>query len=110
MRPVSPTWRGGACARRSSVYGKNQRYESAETLASVTELHPQGGFMDEPDIWRDAHMMIERHANIAELAAAMEVDRFIERGDPAGEARAKRVLSAIKALRRGARVHPHLLS
>ena len=39
---------------------------------------------------------------MAELAAAMEVDRFIERGDPAGEARARRVLSAIKALRRGA--------
>jgi hypothetical protein len=33
----------------------------------------------------------------------MEVDKFIERGDPAGEARAKRVLSAIKVLRFGAR-------
>jgi hypothetical protein len=59
--------------------------------------------MTETDIWRAARMLIERHANMAELAAAMEVDRFIERGDPAGEARAKRVLSAIKALRRGAR-------
>jgi len=48
-------------------------------------------------------MLIERHANMDELAAAMEVDRFIERGDPAGEANEKRVLSAIKALRRGAR-------
>jgi hypothetical protein len=48
-------------------------------------------------------MLIERHANMAELAAAMEVDRFIAHGDPAGEARARRVLSAIKALGRGAR-------
>jgi hypothetical protein len=59
--------------------------------------------MHNSGIWRAAHMLIERHANMAELAAAMEVDRFIDRGDPVGEARAKRVLSAIKALRRGAR-------
>ena len=30
--------------------------------------------MTATDIWRDAHMLIERHANMAELAAAMEVD------------------------------------
>jgi hypothetical protein len=59
--------------------------------------------MNETDIRRAAQLLIERHANMAELAAAMEVDRFIDRGDPVGEARAKRVLTAIKALRRGAR-------
>jgi hypothetical protein len=58
--------------------------------------------MNENEIWRAAHKLIERHANMAEPAAAMEVDRFIERGDPAGEAKARRVVSAIKALRRGA--------
>jgi pentose-5-phosphate-3-epimerase len=60
-----------------------------------------GRTLDDPEFWRDAHVLIERHANMAELAAAMEVDRFIAHGDR--EARAKRVLSAIKAMRRGAR-------
>jgi hypothetical protein len=32
--------------------------------------------MNETEIWRDAHMLIERHANMAELAAANGSDAF----------------------------------
>jgi len=45
MRPDTRIWRGGACAHRSSVYGKNQRYQSAETRASVTELQSVSSFL-----------------------------------------------------------------
>ena len=59
--------------------------------------------MDETDIWRSAHLLIQRHANMAELIAAMRMDKMIERGDPAGEAAWRRILNAIKELRRTAR-------
>ena len=59
--------------------------------------------MDEIDIWRSAHLLIQRHGNIAEIVACMRIDSMIAKGDPAGEAAWKRILAAIKDLRRIAR-------
>jgi hypothetical protein len=56
--------------------------------------------MDETDIWRSAHLLIQQHGEDAELAAAKHLDAMIERGDPGGEAVWKCVLRAINALRK----------
>jgi hypothetical protein len=58
--------------------------------------------VDEIDIWRSAHLMIEQHSADAEMAAASRVDQEIARGDPFGEATWKRILAAIHELQRSA--------
>ena len=58
---------------------------------------------DEIDIWRSAHGVIQRHGNLAEVIAVMRIEAMTKRGDHKGEAVWKRVLQAIKDLRRIAR-------
>lgn len=59
--------------------------------------------MDETDTWRAANLVIQRHGNMAEFVACRRVDAMIQNGDPVGEAAWKRILAAIKDLRRNAR-------
>ena len=58
---------------------------------------------DEIDIWRSAHGVIQRHGNLAEVIAVMRIEAMTKRGDQEGEAVWKRILQAIKDLRRTAR-------
>jgi hypothetical protein len=56
--------------------------------------------MTELDIWRTAHLMIERHGDQAELQAAMKADEMLESNDPAGVNAWKNVITIIGELRR----------
>jgi len=59
--------------------------------------------MDEIDTWRAAHLIIQRHGNMAEYVAWRRMDKMIEIGDPTGEAAWKRIgqLKLCVATRRG---------
>lgn len=57
--------------------------------------------MDDIDIWRAAQLLIKQHDD-PELFAAGHIDQIIARGDVAGEAAWKRILSAIRELQRQA--------
>lgn len=52
------------------------------------------------DIYRTASVLIREHGNEADLVAAMRADSFLEAGDIDGSAVWKRVLKAIKEIRR----------
>lgn len=52
------------------------------------------------DIYRTASVLIREHGDEAELVAAMRADSFLDAGDIDGSAVWKRVLRAIKEIRR----------
>ncbi len=52
------------------------------------------------DIYRTASVLIREHGDEADLVAAMRADSFLEDGDIDGSAIWKRVLKAIKEIRR----------
>lgn len=56
--------------------------------------------MDEIDIWRAAHLLIDTHGDDWEVVAARRIDLQIGRGDPAGEATWKRIREAARQLLR----------
>ena len=51
--------------------------------------------IDELDIWRSAHLLIEKHGDEAELAAALRADELLARGDVEGEMVWRRIRKAI---------------
>jgi len=62
------------------------------------------------DIWRSALLLVTQHGDDAVFVACGRIDAMIERGDPAGEGTWKRVLAAVRELRRpnrepGERLH-----
>lgn len=54
--------------------------------------------VDELDIWRSAHLLIEKHGDEAELAAALRADELLARGDVDGERTWRRIRKAILKL------------
>jgi triphosphoribosyl-dephospho-CoA synthetase len=50
------------------------------------------------DIWRSAHLVIEKHGEEAELAAALRADELLAKGDVEGERTWRRILAAIVKL------------
>ena len=52
------------------------------------------------DIYRTASVLIREHGDEADLVAAMRADEFLDKGDIDGSAVWKRVLRAIKEIRR----------
>ena len=56
--------------------------------------------IEDIDIWRCAHLLIQQHGDGAEFDAAMRADAMMAKGDVAGEAVWKRVLAAIRELQR----------
>ena len=54
--------------------------------------------ISDPDIWRAANLLIQRHGTDAEIEAAKRADQMLERGDLDGNAVWKRIRRAIIAL------------
>ena len=52
------------------------------------------------DIYRTAGVLIREHGDEADLVAAQRADEFLEKGDMEGSAVWRRVLKAIKEIRR----------
>ena len=50
------------------------------------------------DIWRSAHLVIEKHGDKAELAASLRADELLANGDVDGERTWRRILAAIMKL------------
>lgn len=50
------------------------------------------------DIWRSAHLVIEKHGDEAELAASLRADELLANGDVEGEQTWRRILAAIVQL------------
>jgi hypothetical protein len=61
--------------------------------------------MDEIDIWRSAHLFIEKHGEDAALFAAMRADALLEESDPEGCRAWQRIQLAIISLQQKA-LHP----
>ena len=59
--------------------------------------------MDEIDAWRAADELVKRHTMTAEVIAARRIQTMTERGDDAGAAAWRRILAAVKQLRRAGR-------
>jgi len=57
----------------------------------------------DPDIFRAAKLLIDRHGENATLRAAERADQLLEAGDMIGAATWRRILKAIEELRRGPR-------
>ena len=53
--------------------------------------------ISDPDIWRAACLLIQRHGADAEIEAAKRADQMIERGDLDGHAVLKQIMGAIVA-------------
>jgi hypothetical protein len=58
---------------------------------------------EEIDIWRSAHLLLQRHGTMAELAAMLRMQAMIKNGDQMGEAVWRRIMQSIKDLRRVSR-------
>ena len=56
--------------------------------------------MDQNEIWRAAHLIIDRYAEQAELIACGRIDDMVAQGDLAGEAVWKQILVAVKDFQR----------
>ena len=52
------------------------------------------------DIWRAAHLLIERHGEVAALMAAQRADELIEDGDVEGWLIWRRIVAAIEEWQR----------
>jgi hypothetical protein len=59
--------------------------------------------MDDVDIWRSANVLVQRHAMMAEVIASRRIQTLAECGDDVGVAAWRRILMAIKELRRAGR-------
>ena len=59
------------------------------------------------DIWRSAHLLVNRHGDQAEFVAAGRIDDMIARGGAAGEMTWKRIRDAIRQLRAPGGGQPH---
>jgi len=57
----------------------------------------------DPDIYRAAKLLIDRHGENAPLRAAERADQLLEAGDMMGAATWRRMLKAIEELARGRR-------
>ena len=62
------------------------------------------------DIYRSAHVVVQRHGRDASIEAAMRADEMLETGDLAGYALWKRILKGVEELHRmepaaGDRIH-----
>ncbi len=55
---------------------------------------------EETDIWRAAHLLVKRHGDDAEIAAAQRADECIAEGDLDGQMIWKRILAAVRELQR----------
>lgn len=58
---------------------------------------------EENDIWRSAHLLLQRHGNMAELVAMLRLEAMVNNGDQNGEAVWRRIMQSIKDLRRVSR-------
>ena len=52
------------------------------------------------DIWRTANIVVKRHGEDSALVAAQRADKMLAEGDAVGQAVWKRILCAVKELRR----------
>ncbi len=59
--------------------------------------------IDDPDIYRAAKLLIDRHGPDAPMRAAQRVDELLADGDMEGSAVWRRILEAIEELQRGRR-------
>lgn len=55
---------------------------------------------EEIDIWRAAHLLVKRHGADAGAAAAQRADELLAEGDVDGERLWKRIVAAVRELRR----------
>ena len=63
--------------------------------------------MEDLDIWRSAHVLIDAHGDQAEFVAAGRIDAMIAAGDPEGETTWTRIRDAIRQLKEPATEKPH---
>jgi hypothetical protein len=63
--------------------------------------------ISDPDIWRAANLLIQRHGTDAEIEAAKRADQMLERGDLDGNALWKQIRRAIVALQAPAKDPPN---
>jgi hypothetical protein len=57
----------------------------------------------DPEIFRVARLLIDRHGEEASLRAAVRADDLLEGGDVIGSTAWRRILGAVEELRRGRR-------
>jgi hypothetical protein len=59
--------------------------------------------IDDPDIYRAAKLLIDRHGDDADIRAAERADELLDDGDIEGSAVWRRIIEAIEELQRGRR-------
>jgi hypothetical protein len=59
--------------------------------------------IEDPDIFRAAKLLIDRHGDDADIRAAERADELLDDGDIEGSAVWRRIIEAIEELQRGRR-------
>ena len=59
--------------------------------------------MERIDIYRSAHLLIQKHGEDAVIEAAMKADAMLDKGDLGGQRVRKAIVKAIEEVQRGER-------
>jgi len=62
------------------------------------------------DIWRTANILVKQHGDDAAIVAAQRADELLERGDLEGQRVWKRIVSAVRELKRSEPLRGELLN